>query len=165
MSSRSPRALGRSLNQLISTAEERKAMKIREKNLRKIQMLVERAEASKRDITRKHGNKTVRRSFERYNANVPFSRRSRNRSRSRSSSRHRQPLEIIEVPAMSRRTSSSDDDLEPSGVYLSKWDFYNNKQPIYRGESRYGNTSASRDNAQAEISKLISNYQAQKKSK
>jgi hypothetical protein len=164
MSSRSPRALGRSLDQLMTTAEERKAMKIREKNLRKLQMLVERAEASKREMTRRHGNKTVRRSFERYNANVPFSRRSR--SRSRSSSRHHQPLEIIEVPAMSRRSSSSDDDeLEPSGVYLSKWDFYNNKQPIYRGESPYKSTPATRQNAQDEISKLISNYRNQKKSK
>jgi hypothetical protein len=163
MSSRNPRALGRSLDQLISTAEERKAMRIREKNLRKLQMLIERAEEGRREITRKHGNKTVRRSFERYNANVPFSRR--RRPRSRSSSRHRLPLEVIEVPAMSRRSSSSDDELEPSGVYLSKWDFYNKKQPIYRGESQYENTPTTRQNAQAEISKLISNYQSQKKSK
>jgi hypothetical protein len=146
MSSRkSPRTLERQLNQLVTMAEERRAL-----------------------MKRRNANKTARRSFERHNANVPLKRsRSRGRTRSRSRSQGRvyeNPVEVIEVPAMSRRRSSSGE-LEPSGVYVSKWNFYNDKPRVLRGESQYENTLENRQHAQEEISRLINRYHLQKKHK
>jgi hypothetical protein len=145
MSSRkSPRSLERQLNQLVTMAEERRAL-----------------------MRRRNGNKTARRSFERYSANVPLRRsRSRGRTRSRSRSRGRvyeHPLEVIEVPAMTRRSSSGE--IGPSGVYVSKWNFYNDRPRVLRGESQYENTLENKQHAQEEISRLINNYHLQKKHK
>jgi hypothetical protein len=143
MSSRkSPRTLERQLNQLVTMAEERRAL-----------------------MRRRNANKTARRSFERYNANVPLRKsRSRGRTRSRSRSRGRvyeYPLEVIEVPAMARRSNSGE--IEPSGVYVSKWNFYNDRPRVLRGESQYENTLENRQHAQEEISRLINRYHLQKK--
>jgi hypothetical protein len=130
-SRKSPRTLERQLNQLIANAEERRAL---------MRM-------------RRNGNRTARRSFERYSANVPLG-----RTRRRSSSRvYREPLEIIEVPAMKRR-SSSDDDIAPSGVYLSRWNFYNDRPRVFRGDENSHKGSE-------EISRLIRNYHLQKRHK
>jgi len=85
------------LGALVDFAEERRrslsSRRDRKANLQYLQNMVSNAEQNKRL------GRTTRRSFERYEANVPFVRRS---SSSRRVSYH-EPLEVIEVPAINSR--------------------------------------------------------------
>jgi hypothetical protein len=115
------------LGTLVNVAEERRKLlmakrtiKDREANLKKLEALVDFAEERRRSVSSRRDRKanlqylqnmvsnaeqnkrlgrTTRRSFERYEANVPFVRRS---SSSRRVSYH-EPLEVIEVPAINSR--------------------------------------------------------------
>jgi hypothetical protein len=82
---------------LINSAENRKKQMMLRLKLDKLQRI---AEASKEQMrTRNHRRNSFRRrkSFEKYNANVPFSRRSNSRSDSHERIIYNEPLEVINV--------------------------------------------------------------------
>jgi len=143
--SRSPKTkILRQMNQLIDFAEERKEQKHREANLRKLNALFNAAEERKR---LKKAAPTRR--YVRHNANVPYVARSR--SRSRSSSRTRRRGRVVDRPIYVPAASSSDDDIEPSGAYLSRYLLYN---PEVKPKFYYGKQNIDDGKVSEEIRKF-----------